>query len=441
MAPQHLQQQDIYFEGLISDRLDALSPFNWGVVRIEVDKKALLAGQVQLTTFEGVLPDGVVLSLSAQHGELPGVRIIGAHFPPTSTHLDVYLGLPEERDGIDNYAEDTTAQVRYVPTPRVIHDRAGSGSTADVLFAKRRPVLLFGGEPRDGIVCFKILEIVRDDTGSLVVSEPYIPPCLRVDASPFLLGGLRRLLNTMVTRHKSLSESRRQTSASTVEFSPKDVTRFLLLSTINSYIPVLKHVIDSGHTTPADCYLLLSQLAGQLTTFSVEIQPTDLPRFVYADLRATFEELFARLLQLLQATIEDHYMSLVLQVRKDGMYMGATKEDRFWSCDKYLLAIKTELPEQPTATQVPRLCKLASWHDIGSILTVATPGAPVEVTYRPPPEIPVKAGLVYFAISTENQYWRGIKSQQNIALYLPPLFEPSTTTVQLLAVLPPDRGR
>jgi type VI secretion system protein ImpJ len=285
-------------------------------------------------------------------------------------------------------------------------------------------------------VCFKLLEIVRDDSGSLVISEPYIPPSLRVDASLFLIAGLRRLLGTMLTRQKALSEARRQATHATVEFNAKDVTRYLLLSVINEYIPVLKHIIDSGHMSPCDCYTTLLRLGGQLTTFSTEISPTELPRFEYTNLRATFEELFARLTALLQATIEDNFVALTLQPRHDGMYMGASDDERVWSCHQYVLAIKTELPEQPTATQVPRLSKLASWNEINGILTMATPGAAVEVTYRPPPEVPVKAGLVYFSVTIDNAYWRSIKNDKNIALYLPPLFDPKTTTVQLMGVLP-----
>jgi type VI secretion system protein ImpJ len=436
MAPQHLQQQDRYHEGQLCDRLDALTPFNWGVLRVEVDKKALSAGQVQLTVFEGVLPDGVVLSLRSGHPELPGTRGIAEHFPHAATCLDVYLGLPEEREGIDNFTEDAGAQVRYAASQRSMHDLAGSGSSAEVPFARRRPLLLFGDEPREGIVCFKLLEIVRDDSGSLVISDPYIPPSLRVDASLFLIAGLRRLLGTMLTRQKALSEARRQATHATVEFNAKDVTRYLLLSVINEYIPVLKHIIDSGHMSPCDCYTTLLRLGGQLTTFSTEISPTDLPRFEYTNLRATFEELFARLTALLQATIEDNFVALTLQPRHDGMYMGASDDERVWSCHQYVLAIKTELPEQPTATQVPRLSKLASWNEINGILTMATPGAAVEVTYRPPPEVPVKAGLVYFNVTIDNAYWRSIKHDKNIALYLPPLFDPKTTTVQLMGVLP-----
>ena len=117
------------------------------------------------------------------------------------------------------------------------------------------------------------------------------------------------------------------------------------------------------------------------------------------------------------------------------MYVAAPKEERFWSCQRFLLAVKTDLPEQPTATQLPRLSKLASDSEINGILSAATPGAPLEVTYRPPPEIPVKAGHVYFTVATDNTYWRSISGEKSIALYLPALFNRSTTSVQLMGVL------
>lgn len=434
MAPQHLQEQDAFHESMLCDRLDAIDPFNWGVVRIELDRKALSANQLQLSAFSGVLPDGAVFSMDANHPELPPSRVIGQHFPHTQACLEVYLGLPAEREGLDNFAPQSQAPVRYAQSKREVHDLTGSGSTVEVSYARRKPVLLFGNESRDGLVCIKVAEIVRDDANALVVSEPYIPPCLRVDASVFLTAGLRRLLSSMVARHKSLSDARSEASKSSVEFSAKDVTRYLLLSSINTYIPVLSHIVTSGHSSPQSCYLVLSQLAGQLTTFSVDIHPTDLPRFVYTDLRSTFEELLARLTALLQATIDEHCVTIPLEGRPDGMYVSLLREERIWSCDRFLLVIKTDMPLQPTAAQVPRLSKIASWGEINGILSAATPGAPVEVTYKPPPEIPVKSGLVYFMISTDNAYWRTIASEKNIAVYLPPLFDPAKTNIQLMGV-------
>ena len=68
----------------------------------------------------------------------------------------------------------------------------------------------------------------------------------------------------------------------------------------------------------------------------------------------------------------------------------------------------------------------------------ASPGAAVEVTYRPPPEIPVKAGVVYFVVSTENNYWRNVVTDRQIAVYLPRPFDPQQTKVELLGI--PRKG-
>jgi type VI secretion system protein ImpJ len=56
------------------------------------------------------------------------------------------------------------------------------------------------------------------------------------------------------------------------------------------------------------------------------------------------------------------------------------------------------------------------------------------VNHRPPPEVPVKAGQVYFDISIGNAYWRKIMLERELAVYLPPFFEPSRTQLFLLAV-------
>ena len=240
---------------------------------------------------------------------------------------------------------------------------------------------------------------MRDDAGGLVVSEPYIPPCLRVGASPFLMAGLRRLLGTMVTRHTALSEARREAGKSMVEFGAKDVTRFLLLSTINTYIPVLTHVVDSGHVSPHACYLLLSQLArpAHHVLDRDRARPT-FPRFVYTDLRSTFEELFAR---LDRAVAVDDRRALRHRSRSraapDGMYVAALQEERLWALRS--LPARDQDRHARAAHRDPgaALCEDRVLAEINGILSAATPGAPVEVTYRPPPEIPVKAGLVYFA--------------------------------------------
>ncbi|HEY8431422.1 MAG TPA: type VI secretion system baseplate subunit TssK [Sandaracinaceae bacterium] len=438
MSPQHLQQLDLYHERLVAARLDALEPLNWGVVHLEIDRRALETGQVRIQEITCVLPDGLVVDCGPGDPELPPSRPVEGHFPHTQQVLEVYIAVPRERDGVANYADSPGGRARFVITNRTVPDLTGEGHGLEVSFAQRNVQVLFGSEPKDDFEAMKIAEIVRDASGNLALNDPYVPPILRIEASPFILAGMRRLLRLMSTRRRALAESARERGDATVEYNASDVTRFLLLNAINSYLPIMNHLVDMPEVPPRTAYMWLVTLAGQLATFSAEFDPLDLPKFNYNDLRSTFEPLFARITELLQATVKEHYVSMMLDGREDGMHLGQLTDDRMIGCAKYFIGVRSPMNEQQCAATLPRLCKMASWGDINGILSAATPGAAVEVTYRPPPEIPIKAGVVYFAISTDNAYWRNIVTDRQIAIYLPRPFEPGQTKIELLGI--PRKG-
>jgi type VI secretion system protein ImpJ len=436
LTPQHLQQQTLYHQEMTRARLDALERLNWGVLELEINARELLGLQVRLSRFSGVFPDGLVLDLETGDPELPPSRPVNGHFPAGQAALEIFLAIPRENPNGENYSKTGENPLRFSIDRRSVRDMAGGGQDADVSFGRHNLFILFGDEPREDFISIKIAELVRDDTGALLVSEPYIPPCLRISASPFIAAGLKRIYSLMSNRYKSLAEARRQTSLSTIEFTAVDVTRFLLLSTIGGFIPIVKHLIDQPDVSPRDAYLLLSQFGGQLATFSVDVDPGNIASFSYTDLRSTFETLFARLIYMLQATVQEHCITLALQAREDGMHVGQFQEGDMARCAAFFLAVRGEMPEQQVGTQLPRLSKIASWADVNNILNAATPGAAVEATFRPPPEIAIKAGWVYFAIATQNSYWRNIIKNRNIAVYLPLMFNPAKTQVQLLGIPP-----
>jgi type VI secretion system protein ImpJ len=438
MSPQHLQQLDLYHERNVKSRLDGLEPLNWGVASVEIDRRALETGQVRLQEITAVLPDGLVIDCGAGDPELPPSRPVEGHFPHTQQVLEVYVAVPRERDGVANYANTGGGRARYVISNKAVPDLTGEGHNLEVAFAQRNIQIIFGNEPKDDFESMKIAEVVRDASGNLALNDPFIPPILRIKASPFILAGMRRLLRLMSTRRRALAEAQRERGDATVEYNAGDITRFLLLNAINSYLPVMNHLVDMPETPPRLAYMWLVTLGGQLATFSADFDPGDFSKFNYIDLRSTFEPLFARVTDLLQATVKEHYVSMMLDGREDGMYLGQLTDDRIIGCSKYLIGVRSGLPEQNTAQTLPRLSKMASWGDINSILSAATPGAAVEVTFRPPPEIPIKAGVVYFVVSTDNNYWRNVVTDRQIAVYLPRPFEPGQTKIELLGI--PRKG-
>ncbi|WP_164019418.1 type VI secretion system baseplate subunit TssK [Pyxidicoccus trucidator] len=436
MSPHHLQQQDLYHEQLLDVRLAAMEPYPWGVVALELDMEALRAGQVQLARFVGVLPDGLPVSFEAGDAEAPPARPAEGYFPPAQRTLDVYLGVPRERSGVESFGsgERLGGSPRYTPAARPISDLTASTSISQVAFGQRNVRLLFGTEPRDDFDAIKLCELSRDKSGNLTLVDTYIPPSLRIDAAPFIMNELRTLLRLMVSKQRQLSSRRRHRDASALEFTAGDVTLFLELNALNGTIPYLQHALDAGNLRPRDVYLTLLQTAGQLCTFSVSADPSTLPSFQYTNLRATFEELFRRITDLMRSVALEQCLTVDLSVGTDGMFRGRLEDERLERCGQFLLAVRSELPERTVAEQLPKLSKVAAWDDIRALLQAAAPGVPLAVTYRPPPEVPVQPGTVYFSLSLNDGYWKNVMRDRNLALYLPQPFDASRTSVELLAV-------
>jgi type VI secretion system protein ImpJ len=446
VSPQHFQQQDLYHERLLDERIAAISPYRWGVAAIEVDAAALGADQLALSKFVGILPDGLFVGCEKDDSECPPVRPIGPHFPPGQRSLEVFLGVPKEREGIPSIADEQlagvsagagavtkSARARFRAASRKVDDLGGNAKDLPIAFALRNAVILFGDESRDDYDAMKIAEIVRDGAGALTVNETYIPPLMRVDASPFLVSSIRRLLSLMVSKQRQLSGDRRQRDGSSVEFNSGDVTRFLQLAAVNGAIPVLTYASTNGEMPPTQLYLALIQVAGQLATFSTDVDPSKLPLFMYTDLGTTFEELIARVTLLLRTTIKDAYLTVPIEVAQ-GVHSGKLDDERLLTAPHYVLAVRSDIPEEQLAQRLPGLCKIASQAQLPLIMRAATPGVPIQVTHRPPPEIPIRAGVLYFQLSLQNEYWRQITSERSVAVYLPPPFDPARVKVELLAV-------
>ena len=59
---------------------------------------------------------------------------------------------------------------------------------------------------------------------------------------------------------------------------------------------------------------------------------------------------------------------------------------------------------------------------------------PLQVNNRPPPEVSVRAGTVYFSLMVDDPYWKNALRDRAVAIYLPQPFDPSRTKIELLAI-------
>ncbi|MEY4580115.1 MAG: hypothetical protein RL701_4818 [Pseudomonadota bacterium] len=436
LLPQHFQQLDRYHESLLAARLDALDALNWGVLKVELDVRALQQAVVSLSSFEGIMPDGTPVALTAHNSELgPKPRPILDHFPPAQKALLVYLAVPRERSGISNYAQDGD-QLRYALRARKLADAARDDRHADVQLAVPNLRLLFGDEARDGFITLPIAQLVRDESGALALSESYIPPCLRISCSNAIVKRLERLLTAMVTRFRILVDARRITGEGRVEFNAADVTRYLQLHALNGMFPSLYYLARGREVSPRAAFLMLSQLAGQLATFSADGDMSEPLDFEFTDLERTFGVVFGLCERLLSALDTERYCSCKLQARGHGRHYGDLTDVRIDACERFLIAVETDQPRALVVDEMVQRAKLASHGDIEFVLSRNVSGIRVVANERLPIELPVRPGLVYFELpnAETDVYWRHARKDKNLVVWLPPALESTPCTVQLFGV-------
>jgi type VI secretion system protein ImpJ len=437
LSPQHLQALDRYHEALLERRLEALTPFAWGVLELEVDRAALGAGQLRLASFAGAFPAGLAVGFSGTDADAPPPRAIAEHFPPQARSVEVHLGIPRERDGLAAYGPEGTdaaaTRTRYTIAPRAVADATQPGATASVPFARPNLALLFGDEPRDDFETMKIAELVRTPAGQLAVSDAYVPPLLRVGASPWLAGEIRGLLARLIAKHRELADARRHRDGSSVELGGADVSRFLQLSILGGAIPEVTFVAEGEGATPAEAYLALARLAGELASFSTDADVAGLPRYAHTETRSSFEAILARIQEFVGGIGVERFVRVPLDVR--GPVQLARFPDDKLLRGKLFLGVKTSLPEPQVAEQLPRLCKIAALPDVQALVQASAPGLPLQFLSRPPPEIPARAGTLCFALGAGNErLWKNVLLDRTLALYLPPPFDPARAQVELLAI-------
>jgi type VI secretion system protein ImpJ len=430
----HFQQLDGYHESLLDERIDATVSFPWGIIEMVIDERALDAGQFKLTRFEAILPDGTPISCGEESSDVLQ-RDIGDAFNMQLRSLDVYVGVPRTGDGSANVDLERSAAsaTRYVREPRTVVDINSGRTEHTVYHARPNRRILFGSEPREGYDALRVATLVRGTSASVIVKSTSIPPVLRIRGSHFLVNGLQRLVEAMVTKQRGLASSRRQRSAAQIDFQASDAAKFWFLGTLNRYIPVLSHYLDQQRAHPEALYLQLASLHGELCTFAVQGDPTKIPKFNYLDLGETFTPLFKEILTLLETIVAERYVEVPLQRRDDGMYLGRPNDPLVFRHEVFVAA-RGSVPEGQLRERLPKLAKIASWSQVGSILNSAINGARLELEYTPPGALPVRPGTIYFRVTKTPEYWSDIQGSGTIAIYQP--LEPRSVELSLFAIDP-----
>jgi type VI secretion system protein ImpJ len=111
LTPHHFQQWDNYHEELLNSRFRSATPFEYGVLDLQINREAIANGNFQVTSCHAVLTDGLLINFPDRDA-VPDLRPVGNHFKPEQEKLGVHLAIPARKFGMANYQTNGARQRR-----------------------------------------------------------------------------------------------------------------------------------------------------------------------------------------------------------------------------------------------------------------------------------------------------------------------------------------
>src|SRR5579884_993078 len=434
LTPQHLQAQDRFIESVLQFRVEALTFRPWGFSSLQIDQEKLAGGVIALHEASGLFADGLPFDIPAADAAPPG-RSVTEFFGPDQKTLDVTLAIPDYRvSGVNLSAPERSLDTRYIAAVNLRRDENTGLSEKPIQLARKNFRLLMEGEPQRGCAALPCARLTRSESGAIVLDPQFVPPLLDFSSSELLMSIARRLIEILTSRSAQLAGMRRQKNQSLAEFTTADIANFWLLYTINQHFPALRHLFETRHGHPEKLFTTMLSLASTLTTFSLELQPRDLPAYDHDNPGACFTDLDTKLRRLLETVVPSNFVSVPLKLIRPSVYAAAIFEDRFLENTKLYLALKADMGEAELIDKTPQLVKVCSATHVEHLIRQALPGIPLTHVPSPPTTIPIRLNHQYFSLSRSGLAWEAVERVHNLAAYIPADFP--NPEAELIVLLP-----
>jgi type VI secretion system protein ImpJ len=419
LTPQHLQQQDGYVEDTTRFQIDALNFRPWGFQALRIDREALAGGHLAIASASGIFSDGLLFDIPASDSAPPPKPLADA-FAPDDTRLDFYLAIPPQRDlGVNVDTARNAADVRYRAAIEMVRDENTGVAEKPIQVARKNLRLVSEHDSREGLSALRVARVSRTVAGLYDLDATFVPPLVDITASDYLTTIARRLVEILTARSTALAGGRRQKNQSLADFTAADIPNFWLLYTVNTWLPVFRHIFESRKGHPEALFSAMTAMAGSLTTFSTEVQPRELPVYDHENLGDCFTHLDETLRFLLETAVPRNFVSLPLKQVQPSIYATSIDDERYLTANRMYLAIRAESRAAELIEKAPKLVKVCSANHVEHLVRQALPGVALTHVPIPPGAVPVKLDFEYFSLQQSGPAWESVVRSRNLAAYVP----------------------
>ncbi len=438
LRPQHFQVQDSYHEQRLNHTIRSMIPFAYGIKQLRFDENQLGMHVLALENVDMIWQDGEIyqapaLDLLPEPILLDDLNLRG--------EMLIYLALPLLQANKQNITFDQNTQSgRYHSHLMQTHDLFTNASPAEISLLRRRAEFkLFDStlDPQhdlDGFLYLPIGQIKRHSSGSFELDRKFIPPLLHIEGSESLTSNLKRTLNVIRAKIKTIQTNNRENEQKLIEFRSGDIVSFWLVNALNTAHATLNHVLQNPQIHPERLFFELLRLTGSLLTFSTAYEVDQLPQYRHHQLQESFQQLDMILRDLLDTIISSRYISIALKEIRPSYWLGSLESDKITRESRLYIAVSSSMMQTHELVQiVPLRFKVGSTLDVEQRVVAALPAIPLHHLMQVPTAIPVRSGVSYFEVEPHHELYQRMLESESICIYVPAGFQ--DISIELIAVI------
>ncbi|WP_263381167.1 type VI secretion system baseplate subunit TssK [Granulicella arctica] len=419
LGPHHFQTQSRYFEDSLWFHSASLRRNPWGLISLSLDTEAIRNGNAVLRYASGIFPDGLIFDIPDSDPPPPAVSLRDL-FAATDSEIILFLAVPKRSNkGFDCDVDGARTTARYHSVDRSLSDETIGQDEYVVAFGNKNLTLCSEAQVSAESIAFPIARIRRDGKGGFLADPDFIPPCLRISANESLLLLLKRLVESLNERMKTVTRNKRREGQFEAGTSALDVSNYWFLHALCSSIPALQQHLEAKRSHPEELYVDLARLAGSLCTFSLESNPSDIPAYSHLNLSGVFQALDDHIRRHLEIIVPSNTVTLDFQKAGSYIHVATVQDERCFRRSRWIFGIRSSLGEAELLRMTPQLVKICSAEGVAKLVQRALPGLELLHLAVPPSSISAEADMHYFSVSAAGACWQHILQTKQVGVYLP----------------------
>ncbi|MGN7915241.1 type VI secretion system baseplate subunit TssK [Enterobacter sp. 22466] len=419
LQPQHLQSVDLHHNYMLSRQRQLAQPWNVGMIQCDFNPETLVDFTLKIERLQAILPSGDYL-------EYPGnCALSPRHFRDAWKQIEkpftLWLALRRFDPGHANVGDSPNSRWLKPHEEGVMKDVYFNGpecSVSRILYN----VQILSDEEKAAVVDCEFLPLIRlrYENDRVVSDSHFCPPLITLNGYPTLKTLLDGLYAELANRAHQFAEYKRPDQLR--DASRGDVTQLLAMRSLNRTLPLLQHYCRTPTMHPWPIYGLLTQLIGELSSFSErcsfngewEAEEPLLP-YDHFSLCASFSSARKFIIALLNNLTLENNTWITLNPDEQRVFRGDLQSMPWNNTGSVLLMLRSE------KLAVERIdsssFKIAPDATVLTLIQHALPGVTATLLNPTPRGVPHRQDAFYFRLNQQDSLWKQVEKQKNMAFY------------------------